>query len=354
MTTTISPQQRALNFGAYTRQHIQTLGSQTGTRGSHLEFEVPKARLLQAINLLVEVEFESGHTNLSYDQRMKLYDVLSRVSIDYNNGFSPVVASGKDIAIMNMLRVNPDVIMPDFFGKTMCTIETSPTAIDPITRIATLPNGSFEYYFNLEIPLTLNERDPSGLVLAQNGQTLINFSVDIANLVLGHSVKTVKVTPQLVTFSIPTQEHAFPDLSVLKVVDSRKESFMGGGSNLIKLPVGMIYRKIILYFEDENGSAMGPDKITSNIELLFNTADIPYSVNPKALRLRTVSQTGGELPTGYYALDFSYQGTPNYGGSRDYIDCERLTTFELRFTTQDSGKVTIISEKISRLISSGK
>ena len=58
------------------------------------------------------------------------------------------------------------------------------------------------------------------------------------------------------------------------------------------------------------------------------------------------------MPKGYYVFDFSFQGISNYGGSRDYIDCERLTTFELRFTSKVSGKATIISERISRLVSS--
>lgn len=343
MATTVSPQQRALNFGHYTRQHIQTLGSQTGTAGSHFEFEVPKARLLQGINLLVEVKTTDIIGSFDIDNindTMNLYDALKRVSIDYNNGFSPVVASGKDIAIVNMLRVKSDTIVPSTKGETMCTV----------TKNA---GTDLNYYFMLEIPLTLNDRDPAGLVLAQNGQTLINFSVDIADGVYGGAFDTVKITPQIVSFSIPNVETAFPDLSVLKVVDARKESFTGGGSNLVKLPTGMIYRKLIIKLEDDEGNAIKPEDITSNIELLLNTADIPYSVNPQMLRLRTVTQTGGKLPDGYYAFDFSCQGTnPNYGGSRDYIDAETVTTFELRFTTSKGGKITVISEKISRLIAS--
>lgn len=372
MANVISPQQRALNFGAYTRQHIQTLGSQTGGAGSHFEFEVPKARLLQAINLLVEVELKASAEGFSMTQTtesdlMDLYNVLKRVSVDYNNGFSPIVGSGKDIAVTNMLRVGSDTILPSFYeDATMLTmtrqIDGEPIVINTTgakfhTYSVALPEGkAFKYYFNLEIPLTLNDRDPAGLVLAQNGQTLINFSMDIesvmniVNTIGSFNVDKVKVTPQLISFSIPNAENAFPDLSVLKVLDSRKETFTGGGSNLVKLPTGMIYRKIVLYFEDENGNPMDVDDITSNIELLLNTADIPYSINPRQLRLRTTAQTGGCLPKGYYAFDFSCQGTnPNYGGSRDYIDAETITTFEMRFTTATSGKVTIISEKISRL-----
>lgn len=340
MSTQITPQQRAQNFGAYTRQHKQTLGSKTGTANDHIEFEVPKARLLQSISLLCNVKINQNgdlFPNNTVNDKLELYNVLRRVSIDYNNGFSPVVASGKDIAVLNMLRIDPTTIIPsETADASMCTFEDEGTTAN--------------YYFMLELPLTLNERDPVGLILAQNGQTLINFSVDIANKVGAHEVTSVKVTPIITSFSVPTSELAFPDLSVLKVVDSRKEVFSAGAPNVVKLPIGMIYRKIIFGLFDDEGNAITPDKITSNIELIFNGADVPYSVDAQALRLMTVSSTGSKLPEGYYAFDFATAGVPNMAGSRDYIDCETLSTFEVRFTSAESGKLTIISEKISRLI----
>lgn len=354
MSTQITPQQRAQNFGAYTRQHKQTLGSKTGHANDHIEFEVPKARLLQGISLLCKVVVNKGAGVLEFNSvndKLSLYDVLRRISIDYNNGFSPVVASGKDIAVLNMLRIDPKTIIPtstrDF---SLCTITNDIEYETNEYLTVKTEDEKIEYYFMLELPLTLNERDPVGLILAQNGQTLINFSVDIANKVMDKEVESVKVTPIITSFSVPTSELAFPDLSVLKVVDSRKEVFSAGAPNVIKLPIGMIYRKIIFGLFDENGKAITPDKITSNIELIFNGADVPYSVDPQALRLMTVTATGSRLPDGYYAFDFATAGVPNMAGSRDYIDCETLSTFEVRFTSSESGKLTIISEKISRLV----
>ena len=229
-----------------------------------------------------------------------------------------------------------------------------------------LPDSSEKQYhieFVLEIPLTLNDRDPVGLILAQSQESLININVDVEtdagflndgikhnNANLTSVINKVAVTPMLTTFSIPSSADAFPDLSVLKIVDTRTETFNGGGSNQIKLPVGMIYRKLLLDFTDENGNPLRDDDITSNIELIFNGADIPYSINPKHLRFLNISQLGYELPKGLYMFDFSNQGIPNLGGSRDYVDTEKITEFTLRFTTPNGGKVNIISEKISRLV----
>ena len=351
----LSPQARAMNFGYYTRQHIQTLGAMTGTAGSHLEFEVPKARLLQAINLEVEYTLKAKkegesiniYTGDDLNKKLALYDVLKRISINFNNGFQNMTASGKEFAILNMLRVKSDTIIPAGYeheGK-MCYFGIG----DGETASELTVN------FMLEIPITLNDRDPAGLVLAQNATTLINGQIDIANDLAIKSLEnayidSVIIKPQIVSFSIPDMPEAFPDLTVLKIVDSRKSGFNAGGSNVISIPTGQIYRKIIIKLEDEEGNPILPEDITSNFELIFNGADTPYAISPRALRFRSVTQTGGCMPEGYYVFDFSCQGTnPNYGGSRDYVDSEQLTVFEARFTCRKAGKVTIISEKISRL-----
>ena len=95
---------------------------------------------------------------------------------------------------------------------------------------------------------------------------------------------------------------------------------------------------------------MSDEDITSNIELVLNTADIPYSITPKMLRALAKMQNGIDFPEGVYFFDFSYQGISNMGGSRDIIDTERVSEFSLRFTAGKAGKVHIISEKLSRLI----
>lgn len=354
MSNEISSQQRAVNFARLTRQHIQTLGTFSGTANSHIEFEVPKARFLQSINLLVKVKLKKNvASNWEFNDKntlMNLYNVLKRVGVNYNSGFNPFVAPGKDIAILNMLRVNPDVILPSCtFDKSLCTVYGVDTYEKGDYKFTVPSSTDLDYYFRLELPLTLNERDTQGLIMVQNAQTLLTVAVDIADRVNNQTVESVEIKPELITFSIPPIKEAIPDLTVLKIVDSRKETFTAGGSNLIKLPTGQIYRKMIFYFENEAGEPLNVDDFNSNIEILFNTADVPYSIDPYMMRLRAVSMFGNTLPEGYYVLDLSTAGVPNMAGSRDYIDCEQLTSCEVRFSTFENGKITTISERISRL-----
>lgn len=357
----LTAQQRAMLFGASTRQHYQTLGTQTVNGGAQtISFRVPKSRLLQSVKLHVAGTIHTGSGAGEFyhlKNKLGIYDMIRRVSIDFNNGFNPIVVSGGEMALINMLYPNPEMILPAEGTKknTLCWGGTSvEMAIEEKDR-----NCEFEFF--LDIPLTVNYRDPVGLVLAQNSETNIDIIIDFANLsniyvadqedypVVSAEYKNVKVTPMITSFSIPSDSRAFPDMSVLKVCDSRNES-VTAGQNYIKLPVGMIYRKLILKFEDENGLPMKDEDITSNIELVMNTADTPYSISPKMLRAVNKMQSGLEMPEGIYYWSFDYQGINGYGGSRDYIDTERVTEFAVRFTSGKVGKVHIISEKLSRLI----
>ena len=351
-TQQLTPQQRAALFAANTRQHFQMIAQQEATSGgTMLSFRMPKSRILQSIKILVDAKIKVKHASgTAFTTNMLTpYKVLRNIIVDYNNGFAPIRAGAADIALMNMLNPNAHMLVPAVDDSTNCKC--------PATFTASSAGASNEFSFELDIPLTLNERDPVGLVLAQNAETNIDMTIDIANgseivdNASGYSVEieSVKVTPMTSSFSIPADSRAFPDMSVLKIMDARNEDFSSGQSH-IKLPVGQIYRKMILKFTKTDGSPMTDGDITSNIDLVFNTADVPYSINPRMLRALNKTMIGKAMPSGIYFWDWSYQGISNYGGSRDTIDTETITEFMIRFTSGVAGKVTIISEKLSRLI----
>lgn len=351
MAEKITAQQRAQLFGASTRQHFQMLGMQEVKGGAQtISFRVPKARIMQGVKLWIEgaVAFTGEGESTAKLGALNVYDCIRRLSIDFNNGFMPVVCSGSEMALVNMLYPNPEMIPVSPDGNTLATSATTWSAKTGVNN---------KFAFMLDIPLTINYRDPVGLVLAQNAETNIDITIDIANasnmvtVPAGFSAEFayLKITPMISSFSVPADTRAFPDMSVLKIVDSRNEAFTGGQS-YIKLPVGMIYRKLIFKFENTDGTPMSVEDITSNIELVLNTADTPYSVSPKMLRAINTMQSGMPYPDGCYYFSFDFQGVNGYGGSRDYIDAERITEFAIRFNAAKAGKLTIISEKLSRLI----
>jgi hypothetical protein len=349
----LTAQQRAALFATATRQTFQTLPTQQVTgEGQTVQFTLPKVRLLSKIYLEVNAKatLKSSKTNLNKD-KFSPYGILRRVSLDLNNGFSPFVVSGRDIFLYNMNRLNPNIIDGTYFGmdtsKGMVNVQTNASA-----------NGT-DANINLvfELPVTLNDRDPVGLIMLQSEETSVTLTVDVDKLANAYKLddgdevifKSLSLTPMLETFSIPPIKEAFPDISVLKLVDSKTDTFAGNGQNIVKLNTGTIYRKLILYFEDSNGNPLKDSDFSGNLELVFNQADIPVSIKPSILSARNASQLGFYIPDGVYIFDFSNQGIPNLGGTRDYIDTERLTEFWVRFSTQKAGKLTVVAEKLSRL-----
>lgn len=327
----LTAQQRAQLFGAATRQHFQMIGKKNVGPSQTVEFNVPKARIVEGFRLHMKGT-ATGATLTAGGY--EVYDLIRRISVDFNNGFSPVVCSGAQLARINTLSPAARLI-PAAAAGGLCVVD----------------GESFD--FMLDIPLALNYRDPVGLVLAQNQETNITVTIDTANpatVLEGATDFTATIELECNSFSIPANTNYLPDMSVLKVVDARNEVFTAG-QNYIKLPVGMIYRKMVFKFENADGDVLNMDEITSNIELVLNTADIPYSISPAMLKKFNIMQVGIDMGTGVFFFSFDWQGlAANYGGSRDLLDTERITEFALRFNASVPGKVTIVSEKMSRLI----
>ena len=324
----ISAAQRAQNFAAATRQNLHMLPSKTlNNLGESVQFNYPKARLLGKTFVKVDVNLD-GAPLKNFTNELKPYEIIRRISLSLNNGFEPFVINGRDLALLNMVRMNE-------------TKKLGATATDEDSN----------YSFMIELENTLNQRDASSLILLQNESTQVTLSIDLAttlgDIMPGASFDSCKITPMLQTWTIPNYTDAFPDLSVIKLTKSRTETISGSGEHVVKLDVGTIYRKLVFYVTDEDGNGIDLD---TNIELIYNTADTPISIDAKMLRFKNTSDFGFEFPKGMYVFDMSgYAGFSGYGGSRDFIDTERLSEFWVRFTTSEGCKITTIQENLSRL-----
>ena len=350
-TKQLSPQERALLFTQSTRQNMQMLPKQKVTgENATIQFTLPKVRLLS--NIMVEIEATATLTSSAgtiAQNRYAPYNILRRISLDLNNGFSPFIVSGKELYLHNLVDEH----------NQRLDISSNPKANTFIENVASPGGTDNKIKFTLNLMNVLNQRDPVGLILLQNEETNVTLSIDVdvlANAYIlnagnGDTVtfKDMSISAMVETFSVPPIPQAFPDISILKLVSGRNEVFNGGGANTIKLPVGTIYRKLIVAFEHEDGTPFTDEDFSGNFELIFNQADIPYSVKPSIVSSLNHSQFGRVLPEGVYVCDFSFQGISNLGSSRDYVDTERLSEFWFRFSTQNVGRISIVSETLSRL-----
>ncbi len=210
--------------------------------------------------------------------------------------------------------------------------------------------------FLLELPIALNERDPISLFLLQNEEIVVTVTIDfddadvIFNAAAGltGAMSGLTVTPVVETFAIPPIEDAFPDLGMIKLVNAKTETITGAGQQTITLTPGNIFRKLVIFIQDAGGGDFDSD-ISGNFEIIFNEADTPIRIPPWVLEGINEEMYGTPLPNGVWVFDFSYQGLPNYGGGRDYIDTEKMSEFWFRWTASAAGSIQIVQETLSRL-----
>lgn len=354
----VSPAQRAELFAQMTRHHVQPIAPRTGGADARISFELPRARLLSKISLLVEGTYTATHASLTtfLTHAAGPYNLARMVRVETNFGFNPWRASGRDIYFHMLQTHQSDMQVPAVVASGAVAANRNRAVIGNTASVGGTVNA---FRFMLDLPITLNDRDPVGLILLQNEETVVSVHVDLgvaADLIapgqagFTWTLGAVTVTPIVETFSIPLVPEAFPDLSILKLVQTQVESIAGAGSRDIRLPVGTTYRKLLVFVADANGAGVLDSWLTGEIELVFNQADIPYRIRPQVLANYNTRHLGRALPAGLYAFDFSaMMGLPGYSGARDYIDTERLTEFWLRLNPSAAGSVTIISEVLSQL-----
>jgi hypothetical protein len=345
----LSPQQRAINFAQATRKYEQQLPSAKYVENSTLQFQLPKARFLSKITLLVKGTFKATDgtktaiTKAVFDK----YNLIRRVRLSINNGFNPYDISGQMLSMYNKIAM---------FNKPASDV----FGLDSLGVVVSSGGTVNKVSFAMELPITLNDRDPIGLIMLQNDQSIVTLNVDTSpiekimtddDIVL--SDVDITITPVVETFSIPNFADAIPDYSVVKLVNEQSENIVGTNEMVIKLPVGMTYRKVGFYLaSDTVYTPIASDKI-SGFQLVFNQADSPINVPAEYIAYKNKNAYDGALPLGAYVLDFSEQGIANYGGGRDYVDTERLQEAWVKVLFKDltgsSNYVYTFAEKLAKL-----
>lgn len=337
----LSPAQKAMLFAQATRQNLQPIPAKAYVDSGQVSFEIPKTRLLARTYLRIQGTFKAAHASVTAltKARFAPYNCIRQIRAQLNNGFNPHQISGRGVYQYD--RLNDGIEFDSNF--TLGVVASSGGATNTID-------------FMVDLTHVLNDRDPVGLIMAQNQETVISVTLDfntIGGMFTDSNVTisevAITVTPTVETYSIPAAMEAIPDISVLKLVTEQNFNIPSVGAPfLVKLPVGLTYRKIAMNFETAAGVAMTDAEI-GNISLIFNQADTPYTVHAGLLRMINSKQFRGRLPAGVVAFDLSYQGLANLGGARDYIDTERLTEFWIQANPSVVGNMQVVSETLARL-----
>lgn len=349
MANTLSASERAQFFARLTRKHTTMLPSVAGAASSRLSFDLPKVRLGQKLFLECSATLNAKHaSNTSYTPAaFAPWTLLDRIKITLNNGWNPVDLSGKGLYVWNLL--NSDVTR-----MTRKTVAGREPVVQPV--VASSAGTDNAIHFLVEVPFMLNERDVIGLLMLQNQQTLATVNIDIAAATeladatanYTYTLDDIVITPMIVTFSLPAEEKYWPDVSIIKIASELNQAISGAGQQVVSLPCGNMYRKLGLYVTDASGGEADAD-LSAPFTLVVNSNDVFQEIKPSILAAHNAVQFGGALPAGLFVFDFSDQGQPNYGGSRDYVETDSITRFDLKFTAAGAGNILVVREELARL-----
>ncbi len=354
----LTPEQRALAFAKFTRQYMQVLPAISATENGTISFDLPKARLINKIRLLILDTITVTHAaNATFTPAiMAPFNYINNIRVTANNGFSPYNISGVGIYLYDLLHNQANVMSP--VTEPTALAATASRARNKLGLEAGVAGVANPLQMVVDLPLALNDKNPVGLWLAQTDDTVITVTIsfndaDILNSAIANYTMAsggITVVPMVESFSIPKLREAFPDISMLKLVQEQNQTIAGAGQVDVKLPTGLTYRKIIAHITDALGAGVTDATLLGNMELIFNQADIPYSIRPLLLSAINQEHYGVTLPDGVFVFDFaSFQGLANYAGSRDLIDTEKITEFWFRFQAGAAGNVRIVSEMLSKL-----
>jgi len=354
----VSPQERALNFNRATRKYPQAYPNHTKSAGETLRFSLQKVRLTSKVRLLVEATLTATHASSATYTPADLapFTLLRNLRVTTNMSYTPWLSSGIGAYMLMLQRANKNVldIVHDAAGAPATNAHRRAWAYQGVKAAS---GGSANTISCLiDIPLIVNDRDPIGLILTQNQETQVDIEIDLgqasdlAPAASGYTfaLGNITVTPVVETYSVPLSADAIPDLTVIKQVGEQNVATTGGRFEYL-LPTGATYRRLMWYLTDASGVPVADSAFTGNFELVFQGSDIPIKLPAKVLSRMASEMLGSPLPAGMFALDFTSQGLVNYGGSRDYIDTERLTDFRLVVQHNDVLNLKVVYETLSRM-----
>lgn len=356
----LSPAERAANFARATRKYEQVYPSLSPAAGTTVRFSIDKVRLLHKIRLYVTATLTAVHaSNTSYTPAtLAPYTLIKNIRVISNMSFTPWISSGIGAYLLMLGQQHDSSFKTPVYGTG------TPTGLSQVrawayqgTQSAPSAGTANPVSFVLDIPIAVNERDPIGMILTQNQETKIDVELDlgtandIAPASAGYTftLSNLTITPYVETFSVPLVPEAIPDLTIVKTVGEINEITVAN-RHVTKLPTGATYRRVMWYYTDTStGAPIADSTFNSNFEVVLNQSDIPVRIPAAMLQRKTQEMLGGPLPAGVFAWDLTYQGLVNYGGSRDYVDTERLTEFWLVTQNPSSVNLKVVYETLARM-----
>jgi hypothetical protein len=310
-----------------TRLKTLNLGAQAvdGLGGGTVQWDIPKTGILAALLLVITGNIT---TAISTPNALGKANLISRVRLIANAGINLIDVSG----------VGYHYLLRDFVEHY----------VDPVPQSdgrAAQATGAFD--LSMFFPIAMNDRDPVGLIMLQNEETLLRLEVqrgpstDLGNDI---TVLTCSIQPFIDVFTVPQNPKDWPPFDFAHTMQEESQAVAGAGAVTWYWPRGNIYSQVI---HGLGIGAAGADGFT-NAQLRLNQSD--YLVDaPPAYFTRAFSRTRGRTRLGGVLPIFDGLGSSglgNYGSGRDLMDSRLLTDISSVITASGAGTLRTMKRQL--------
>jgi len=302
-------------FVANTRRKVVQLPTQTRpSGGGTTSINLPKTGLLAGI--FIAIRGTVGGT-VTTANALGNASIINRVRLTLNSG----------IDIFNVSGAGYNYLLREVIESEYIDVSGQNNARSAVAAAA----------FNLDmfIPVAINMRDPLGLILLQNEQTLLTLNIDWTadgNVVLtgGGTVTAATAVPYIELFTVPVDPQDFPPINIVHQILEDQQAISGAQDWVYNWPRGNTYLQVL---HGVGIGAAGADGF-SKAQIRVNQSDYLQSTDVPFLDLEFRRIRGRARPAGAVFFDLlGTSGIGNYGLTRDVFNSSLVTDLASVITT---------------------
>lgn len=313
-------------FQDSTRRKFLPLTTQTKGTTNPLSWDIPKTGLLSSIYLNITGTVTG---TLSAPNALGKASIVRRVRLVTNGG----------IDLINMTGAGYHYLLRDHLEDYK---DPTPQA-DARSAVAT---GAFN--LDMFIPVALNARDPIGLFMLQNEQTLVQLSVEFEtdSVVATGATVAATVLPVVEIFTVPVDPKDWPALNVVQQVLEDSRAIAATGDYDYNWPRGNTYIQVL------HGYGIGASAAENwtRSRLMVNQSEILADYVPGTMNIEFTRTHGRARLVGTILNDFiGSSGLGTYGSSRDLLYSALVTELMTRITASATGTLYTVRRQLVAL-----
>ena len=303
-------------FQDATRRKFLPLSTQAKGTSNPLTWQIPKTGLFAGLYLTIRgAVVDNG--SFANPNPMGLASIVRRVRLITNAGIDLVSISGVGYSYLlrNFLEDYRDPV-PNNNGTS---------AVNAVSA----PGQAFN--LDMYIPAVLNSRDPVGLFMLQNEQTLVQLQVEFeADAAVASDVTvSATVTPYVEIFTVPQRTEDWPRLDVVQQIVEDTQAVTAVGELDYYWPRGNTYVQVLHGY----GIGASASDDWSRAQLIVNQSDVLNEYTPAAADIEYSKTHGVARPAGVLPFDLlGTSGLGAFGSARDLFYSGLVTDLFSRIT----------------------